>query len=68
MDGAGESAEGGCDRRREGATERARGAMEERGRKGDSEGGKLKGRYPGENIGQHTVYSAQNNPQLGHNH
>ena len=32
----------------------------ERGRKGDREGGKLQGRYPEEDTGQYTVYSAQN--------
>ena len=33
---------------------------EERGRKGDREGGKLQGMYPGEDTGQYTVYIAQN--------
>ena len=31
----------------------------EHGRKGDREGGKLQGRYPEEDTGQYTVYSAQ---------
>ena len=57
MDGARE--------RGEGATERGRGATEERRRNGDREGGKLQGRYPEEDTGQYTVYSAQNNTQRG---
>ena len=31
----------------------------------DMEGGKLQGRYPEEDTGQYTVYSAQNYPQRG---
>ena len=54
---------GGRERGREGA----RGAREERGResgsKGAREGEKFHGRYPEEDTGQYTVYSAQNNPQ-----
>ena len=48
MDGARGRGEGGSERRREGATERGRGAIrEDRRMKGDREGGKLQGRYPG---------------------
>ena len=32
---------------------------------GAREGGKLQGRYPEEDTGQYTVYSAQNNKQCG---
>ena len=65
MDGARERGEGRSERRREGATERGRGAREERWRKGVWEGRKLQGRYPEEDTGRYTVYSAQIYPHRG---
>ena len=37
----------------------------EGGNKGAREGGKFQGRYPDEDTGLYTLYSAQNNPQCG---
>ena len=45
MGGAREREEGESERMREGAMERGRGTSEEHAMKGDSEGGKLQGRY-----------------------
>ena len=58
MDGARKGGEGRSERTREGATERGSGSREERGRKGDMEGGKLQRRYPEEDTGQYTQYTA----------
>ena len=60
--GQNEGKRGGSKRAEEGGSN---GVREERGRKGDREGGKLQGRYPEEDTGQYTVYSAQNNTQRG---
>ena len=55
MDGANERGQGVSERRDEGATEQGRGEREERGRQGDSEGGKLQGKYPEEDTGQYSL-------------
>ena len=65
--------EGWSEEERDGARKRgrerskggARDGESEQGSKGAREGGKCHGRYPDEDTGQYTVYSAQNNPQRG---
>ena len=63
MDGEIERGEGGSERRKEAATERGRGERKECGRKGDTEGGKLQGRYSEDDTGQYTLYSRERTKQ-----